>query len=128
MKILVAYKGKTVIKKHMDVAIKQAKAFNAEVIIVKSLDGEEEEIKFEQADEMLTEVQTYFEKQGVPCETHLLVRGMNPGEDILNYAEKNKIDQIVISVHNRSKLGKLIFGSTAQEIILKARCPVLVVK
>ena len=41
---------------------------------------------------------------------------------------ENKIDEIMIGVRSRSKVGKLIFGSTAQAVILGAHCPVMTVK
>jgi len=37
------------------------------------------------------------------------------------------INFIIIGVRQRSKLGKLITGSTAQYAILKANCPVLTI-
>jgi nucleotide-binding universal stress UspA family protein len=64
----------------------------------------------------------------IPCETHLSVRGLEAGEDIVQFAEENKIDLIVIAIRRRSKVGKIVFGSTAQYVILKASCPVLSVK
>ncbi len=62
------------------------------------------------------------------CSTHLLVRGFTPGEDIVKFAKENNIDEILIGIKRRSKVGKLLFGSNAQFIILKAHCPVVTVK
>ena len=45
-----------------------------------------------------------------------------------NFLLENEIDEIVIGIKKRSKVGKLIFGSTAQYVILEAPCPVLTVK
>jgi nucleotide-binding universal stress UspA family protein len=67
-------------------------------------------------------------KDEIPCETHLSVRGMPPGEDLVEYAKEKQIDQIVVGIRRRSKVGKLVFGSTAQYVILEAPCPVLTVK
>ena len=61
-------------------------------------------------------------------EIKLLSRGFSPGEDIVKYANENKIDAIFIGVLKRSKLAKIFLGSNAQYIILKAPCPVVTVK
>ncbi|MGW8186758.1 MAG: universal stress protein, partial [Desulfobacterales bacterium] len=57
-----------------------------------------------------------------------LVRGLSPGEDLVQFAKENRIDEIIIGVRRRSKVGKLVFGSTAQFVILNAPCPVVSVK
>jgi nucleotide-binding universal stress UspA family protein len=115
--------------------MEQAKAFGAEVHIVMSLKGDEgragddaqvERIK--KAERGLKDAAALCEKRGLVCETHLLVRGLEPGEDLVRYAEENGVDQIVVGVHRRSKVGKMIFGSAAQYVIINAACPVLAVK
>ena len=64
----------------------------------------------------------------IPCETQATVSYQSSGEDLVNYARDNNIDEIIIGVRRRSKVGKLVFGSTAQYVILEAPCPVLAVK
>ena len=46
-----------------------------------------------------------FKKNGVECETHVLIRGLDPGEDIVKYAEEKQVDEIVIGIKKRSKVG-----------------------
>jgi len=41
---------------------------------------------------------------------------------------ENDIDQIYVGIRKKSRTSKLILGSTAQFIILKAGCPVTSVK
>jgi nucleotide-binding universal stress UspA family protein len=53
---------------------------------------------------------------------------MSAGEDLIEFANENKVDQIVVGVKRRSKVGKLLMGSTAQYVILQAQCPVVTVK
>jgi nucleotide-binding universal stress UspA family protein len=65
---------------------------------------------------------------GLACDTHVVVGRLSAGEDIVQFAEQNSIDLIVIGVRRRSKVGKLLFGSNAQLVILTAPCPVLTVK
>ena len=47
---------------------------------------------------------------------------------LVEFADQNDIIEIVIGVRRRSKVGKLLFGSTAQYVILTAPCPVVSVK
>jgi len=56
------------------------------------------------------------------------VRGLEAGEDLVQLAEDTGIAEIVIGIKRRSKVGKLLFGSTAQYLILHAPCPVLTIK
>jgi nucleotide-binding universal stress UspA family protein len=69
-----------------------------------------------------------FEEKGVSCKTHLLIRGMAPGEDLVQFAKDNKVDEIIVGVKRRSKVGKILMGSTAQFVVLQAPCPVVSVK
>jgi nucleotide-binding universal stress UspA family protein len=56
------------------------------------------------------------------------VRGLTPGEDLVAFARETNSDEIVIGVKKQSKVGKLLFGSNAQIVILAAHCPVVTVK
>lgn len=55
------------------------------------------------------------------------VAGISPGEVILQYARENDIDLIVMGTHGRRGLGRLLLGSTAQEVTRLSHCPVLTV-
>ncbi|MBW2540144.1 MAG: universal stress protein, partial [Deltaproteobacteria bacterium] len=83
---------------------------------------------FERAEEELKYAKSIIKKEGTPCESHLSISSLEAGEDLVQYAEENQIDQIIIGVRRRSKVGKFVFGSTAQYVILAAPCPVLSVK
>ncbi|WP_299982366.1 universal stress protein [Desulfobacula sp.] len=130
MKILVGYKGTDAGKDLMDVAVKHAKAFEGEILIVTSMvGGEKSEMQdVVDAEKNLEQAKAYFDDYGIKSKTHLLVRGFEAGEDIVKFAGEKNVDEIIMGVRSRSKVGKLIFGSTVQIVILDAHCPVLTVK
>jgi len=130
MKILVGYRGTNVGKVLLELAVEHAKAFAGEIALITSLSGGDKTSREQiiEAEKNLEEAQRFLDKFGVKNETHLLVRGKNPGEDIVAFATENNCYEIIIGVKSRSKVGKILFGSTAQFVILKASCPVLSVK
>ncbi|MGD8368251.1 MAG: universal stress protein [Desulfobacterales bacterium] len=130
MKILVGYDGSNAAAAAVTLAAEHAKAFGAEVHIVTSLskgtDRQQKDIR--SGEERLDRMRSACEGEGVRCKTHLLIRGMSSGEDIVQFAVEEGVDEIVVGVKRRSKVGKLLMGSTAQYVILKAPCPVLTIK
>lgn len=128
MKFLVAYAGGAEMNETvLALAIKSAKVFNAALYIVSSMEGasEKELSDLTRIESTLDALKTSIIKQGIPCETNLLIRGLSPGEDIVDFAREKNIDQIFIGIEKKSKVGKIFFGSNAQHIILEAPCPVV---
>ena len=130
MKILVGYDGSNVSKEAVSLAEQHSVTFKAEVIIAHSMVGWPEVPRkdFEIAENNLEHEKSRLLDNAVPCESVLSVRGLQAGEDLVLLAEENKVDEIIIGVRRRSKVGKLLFGSTAQYVILNAPCPVVTVK
>jgi universal stress protein A len=62
----------------------------------------------------------------VPCQ-HRLVVGQ-AGEAILKVAEEEDVDLIVMPTHGRTGLTRILMGSVAEQVVRKAKCPVLTVK
>ena len=130
MKILVGFDGSNVAKEAVELAAAHANAFNAEVIIVHSMVGGPEIPRkdFEDAEKELEDEKNQLLDKKIACKSILSVRGLGAGEDLVQLAEENKVEEIIIGVRRRSKVGKLLFGSTAQYVILNATCPVVSVK
>ncbi len=130
MKILVGYDYSTVTQDVLALAKQQAQAFKAEVHLLRSMERNPELKRdtIQKAEQNLDQVKGEFVTLGLACDTHVVISALSAGEDIVEFAEQNSIDLIVIGVRRRSKVGKLLFGSNAQLIILTAPCPVLTVK
>jgi len=130
MEIMVGYDDSRVAKDALKLAMQHAIAFDARVHIVTSMvSGVDVPRKeFDRVEKKLEYAESLFKDKKIPCKTHLLVRGLQAGEDLILLAEEHKVDEIIIGVRRRSKVGKLIFGSTAQYVILNASCPVLTIK
>lgn len=130
MRIMVGYDGSKVAGDALILARRRAKAFDAKIEVVTSVgSGAVNNLqKVKAADNGLVYVQTLFEKSVIPFETHLLTRGLPPGKALVEFAEENNIDEIILGVRRRSKVGKLVLGSTAQYVTLNAPCPVVTVK
>ena len=130
MKFLVGYNGSEEAKAALSLARDFAKTFSAKVFVMSSMEGGagEKPEDIAQAEQNLREAKDFFDEQGVDCETHQMARGLTPGEDLVRFAEENQIDQIYVGIEKKSRTSKLILGSTAQFVILKAPCPVITTK
>lgn len=58
---------------------------------------------------------------------HRLMIG-NPATAIVHLAEQEHVDMIVMPTHGRTGLFRVLMGSVAEEVVRKAKCPVLTVK
>jgi nucleotide-binding universal stress UspA family protein len=130
MKILVGYDGTGVAKRALRLAGKHAKNFDADVYIVTSMPSgrEEDQEKISDAENRLEWARSTMEAEGLRCTTHLLIRGMSAGEDLVQFAKENQVDEIVVGVNRRSRVEKFLLGSTAQFVIIRATCAVVSVK
>jgi nucleotide-binding universal stress UspA family protein len=130
MKFLVAYNGTKESEAALELAKTHARIFEARLVVLSSSEGGKGE-KIEDINKIkqdLERIQHDISNDGFECEVEQLARGLTPGEDIVLYAAENDIDQIYVGIRKKSRTSKLILGSTAQFIILKAKCPVTSVK
>jgi nucleotide-binding universal stress UspA family protein len=130
MKFLVAYNGSAESKAALDLAARHASLFKAKVYVITSMEGghSEKPEDIARVTQELKRVRDHLETSGVAHEVHEMARGLSPGEDIVIFAEENSIDQIFVGIEKKSRTRKLLLGSTAQYIILKATCPVTTIK
>jgi nucleotide-binding universal stress UspA family protein len=130
MKILVGYDQTAEADKALELAVRHAKVFGAKVIVLTSRGtGPDEKLPDIKRDEKhLENTKQLLEEAGVECETHLMIRNETPAEVLIDFAEDNGVDEIIVGIAQKSRVGKLIFGSNAQYVILHAPCPVVTVR
>ena len=83
-----------------------------------------EEPDREQLKKMLSEVLPTDPSVGYE---HRLMVG-SPATAIVHLAEKEGVEMIVMPTHGRTGLLRVLMGSVAEEVVRKAKCPVLTVK
>jgi nucleotide-binding universal stress UspA family protein len=130
MKILVGYDGTNAAKEAIAVAEQHARVFGATIILANSMVGGPEVPRkdFETAENVLEQAKNSLLDKKLACKTIMSVRGLEAGEDLVQLAAERQVDEVIIGVRRRSKVGKIIFGSTAQYVVLNAPCPVVTVK
>jgi len=130
MNIVTGFRPSTEGRAAVDRAIEEAALRGGTVLIVHSMrGGERDELeqvlkhrrRFEQLESDLA-------VSGVAYELIEYARGNSPAEDLLRVARERDAGLIVIGIRRRSPVGKLVLGSTAQDVLLEADCPVLAVK
>ncbi len=68
------------------------------------------------------------ENPNIKLSTKVIVTGVSIYGEIIQYAEKESIDLIVLGTRGKSGVKKLLLGSTASGVVTYANCPVLVTK
>ena len=131
MKFLVCYEETKEAQKALKVAREHAKTWKAKLEVVNTVTRIEplkhSAVK-KMEEKMEGDVKEILTGDDPPYEVNLLLTDLTPGEQLVKFAEDQKMDQIFLGIVKKSKVGKLLFGSTAQYIILHAPCPVVTVQ
>ena len=131
MKFLVCYDETNAAKKALKVAREHAKIWKAELEVVYTISRVEplKHSKVKKIEEKMEgEVKEILTEDDPPYEVQLLLTDLTSGEQLVKFAEDQKMDQIFLGIVKKSKVGKLLFGSTAQYVILHAPCPVVTIQ
>ena len=57
-----------------------------------------------------------------------IIKGADPGYDIIQYSKKHKIDFIVIGARGQSSIKEAFLGSVSNYVVHKSKVPVMIVK
>jgi nucleotide-binding universal stress UspA family protein len=110
--------------------IEEVRQRGGRLIVVHSSEGgaSESAVDVLADNEELGRIDAELSAEGIDHEVKEFARGSTPAEDVVSVANESKADLIVIGLRRRSLVGKLLLGSNAQDILMQADCPVLVVK
>ena len=127
MTILVAYVARPEGQAALDKGIEIATRRNEPLVVVNAGPGGTDDTgvvdgyEGERLAERLT-------KLPVQAEFKQFVRGRSAVEEIEELVQQLQVSVLVIGLRRRTAVGKLLLGSTAQEILMTVSCPVLCVK
>lgn len=79
-----------------------------------------------QVEAYLARVRKELEERELAVST--IIQDGLPADVILACAEKEKVDLIAMSTHGRTGLGRMVFGSVADQVLRGAKVPVLLVR
>ena len=123
-KILIATDGSEYSEKALGNAIDIAAAYGSEVVIVSVAAGAPE---VKDAEALVKSAREAAEKRGIERVSAVTPAGA-AYEKIIEVAERENADLIVLGSHGRTGLRRLLMGSVAERVIGHASCAVLVVK
>ena len=146
-KILVPIDGSKNSMDAADYAIKMAEKYGSEVAVLHVVNLDQnlqllgiyrlsypdpikkkiEEAKAE-AQKWFTEIIRTAEQRRVRIKTDVIDSPMSVVAAIVNYADQERSELIVIGTKGRSGIGKMLLGSVASGVVTYAPCPVVVVK
>lgn len=140
--ILVAYDGSILSRKAIEAAKHQATHHkDAEVHIISVIEetgpytnvtvsesiGKELKAKFLP---QMEKIEEEFKRIDLPITTEIIIAEGNekPGSLIAKYAEEHENDLIVMGSRGLGNIQKVFLGSVSNEVVQKAKCPVLIIK
>jgi len=109
-------------------AIVEASRNDAKLVVVNSSKGDQ------LVDDRLIDAKQFHELEarlgaaGINFWIERRSQGADAADQILQVAQAQRAELIVIGLRKRSAMGKFLMGSNAQRILLQAECPVLSLK
>ena len=140
-KILVAIDGSDLSMKAADYAISEARNNGAELTalyVIRIPTGAYDLVIFpydelikkdtEDAEKWFDIINKKARENNVSLKTETLSEMKSPAQVIVEYAEKEGVDLIVVGTAGRTGFKKILLGSVASGVVTYSSCPVLVVK
>jgi nucleotide-binding universal stress UspA family protein len=145
-KILVTIDGSENSKKATDYAISLAKKYNAQLIVLYVLYSElgfaysnllgvttpkaiKDVLETQKKDvqNWFDEIRSKLKKTSIIVTDKIIISVSSIVGEIIGFADKEKVDLIILGTRGRTGLKKLLLGSVAEGVVTHSSCPVLVV-
>lgn len=78
------------------------------------------------ATKAINQAKSHFDELKIPIQNEVILTG-NPAQKILEFAEKEKIDLIIMGARTRTDLSKLLLGSVSKRVLENTNSDVLVI-
>lgn len=146
-KILVCLDGSKLAEQILPYVIEQAKRFNSKIVLLQAymipattfvsvppgspniapnlVQQEERRLKKE-AVTYLEKVAKSLRENGLEAEC-VALEG-SAGNLIVSYAQDESVDLIALATHRHSGLGRIVFGSVADQVLRESGLPILIIK
>jgi nucleotide-binding universal stress UspA family protein len=80
----------------------------------------------ENAERLFEEAQATADEYGVTLETETVMG--RPARSIVEFADTETVDHVVMGSHGRSGVSRILLGSVAETVLRRAHCPVTIVR
>ena len=147
-KILVAIDGSNISLNAATTAIQLAEKHGAELVILHVIDSriryesigddvfprflgslkQVVDIAMEKGQKLVDEVKQNANGKSINIKTEVVLGVGSVVKEIVEYAEKHKIDLIVVGTRGMSGIKKVLLGSTASGVVTYSHCPVMIIK
>ncbi|PJF43871.1 MAG: universal stress protein [Phototrophicales bacterium] len=142
-KIMVPLDGSDFAEEALPHALKLAEAFNSELYLVQvvlspAMIAVPYDISYQFSESYraaaLKEAHDYMShiaeryKEQFPNRIHTKVIEGSVADSLLEYADFNGIDLIVMATHGRSGISRWVLGSVAERLLRSAKCPIFLVR
>ncbi len=97
------------------------------VVIVPYTDAELSQLK-EQAESYLVEIGKELKQDGIIVNCDAVTRSNSTADQILDVAQKRKINLIAMSTHGRTGISRLFLGTTTDRVLHSINIPILLIK
>ena len=112
----------------LDAALVEAARRGEDLVVLNTRHGEAPVDPRYATDDDIAQVRQVLDGSDMPSRLEQRASGRGVAVDLLGLAADEHASMIVIGLRRRSPTGKIIFGSTAQQILLESETPVLAVK